>query len=90
MLTKKKRIQVMLEPADVEYLEKLSEIMGYSKSNLIRECVEQFLGPMRKAFGDELKADKVDAVGFMRVMMVEASNALKDAAYGLEALTKKR
>jgi len=74
----KRRVQVFLEDADWDYLGQMADIIGTSRSSIMRDMIEQFTGMMRRAMGQDLKGDKLDVVQFMRVMMIETGKAMTE------------
>lgn len=74
----RKRYQIYLDEEDWDYIQKLSEVTGMSASALVRDCVQSFVGVMRRSLGDDLSQDRYSVTDFTRVMLVETSNALKD------------
>lgn len=69
---------MFLEDADWDYLGQLTSVLGTSRSALMREMIEQFVGFLRKSLGNDLKSDKLDVTNFMRVMMVETASAMSE------------
>lgn len=82
----KRRVQVFLEDADWDYLGQLTNVLNTSRSALMREMIEQFVGFLRKSLGNDLKSDKLDVTNFMRVMMVETASAMNEVSNLPESL----
>jgi hypothetical protein len=71
-----KRYNLMLSEKDWEYLGKIAKLMGQTRSQMIRETVEQMTGTLRKAFGEDIEVEKMDIAQYYRVMMLETAAAL--------------
>lgn len=70
------RTNIFLPKDDWDYLEKLSQAMGKSRGELIRETVTQLTETMKKAFGEEPGKEKIDITNYYRVMMIEMAQVL--------------
>lgn len=74
------RMNAYVDADEWEYFGRLADLMGQSRSSLLREMIETFVGQMRRAFGEELDAEKIDANQFFRVMIMDASQAISQSA----------
>lgn len=79
-MTLKVKAQMYVDLDDWEYLKKFAEASGTNRSAMVRDMVSQFVGQMRRALGDDLTADKLDADNFFKVMILETSQALSQMA----------
>lgn len=75
-----KQYNLRLEEEVWKDLERLAELMGTTRSRVIRETLDQTVWTLKKAFGGSLDLDKVDMANYYRTMLIETSKALGQVA----------
>lgn len=88
-MTLKTKVQIYVDPMDWEYLAKFAAAAGANRSAIVRDMVSQFAGQMRRAFGEDFSAEKLDMNNFYKVMLLETSQALSQVASMPEPSMKK-
>lgn len=83
------KVQIYVDHEDWEYLGKFAEASDTNRSAMVRDMIAQFAGQMKRAFGEELTAEKVDVDNFFKVMILETSQALSQMATEVPELRKK-
>lgn len=77
---RKKTYNMQLKPETWEYLGKIAELLGQSRSQMVREAIEQLEETLRAAFGDEPGTGEKNLTDFYRTMLLETSRALSQVA----------
>lgn len=79
---RKKRVQLVFDREDHDYLKKLSQLTGTTVSAMVRDIVREFCDYMRQVFGDLNKLDESQAEvylrNFMRITFVRLANAFSE------------
>lgn len=76
----KKTYNLQLKSKTWDYLGKISKLLGQSRSQMIREAIEQLEETLRAAFGDEPGTGEKSLTDFYRTMLLETSKALGQVA----------
>lgn len=75
-----KQYNLRLNSETWDYLGKISELLGQTRSQMIRETIEQMEATLRMAFGDNPEPNKMDLANYYRTMLLETSKALSQVA----------
>jgi hypothetical protein len=83
-----RQVNLRLDSETWDYLGKISELLGQTRSQMMREMIQETEQTLRKAFGDNPVPNKIDLANYYRTMLLETSRALAQVAEGKDTKTK--